>query len=260
MRLVLPSVLMVIALFIISSGCTNTTSVDIPPVQTTVTTTTVSTILPTTVPTISPITLTTTAPVQTSITTEDINLHFIDLAFGGGNVYLQRFPYSPKLVTISIQGANPSDITTVESFILEFNQISQSTKLFENVKEGKSGDIVIQFVPSNGMDAFDVSLYGPNAKECHCGNMVCAKVIGHTIYLNSDLSGLQRVHMIKETLLFSLGFRGESLKYPDSMFYYGPNNNTELSFIDQKAVQIMYGSGMYSGMTVEEVRQKLFFK
>jgi hypothetical protein len=38
------------------------------------------------------------------------------------------------------------------------------------------------------------------------------------------------------------------------MFYYDDNTNTRLSLIDKKAIQIMYGAGLYRGMTVADVK------
>jgi len=50
------------------------------------------------------------------------------------------------------------------------------------------------------------------------------------------------------------------MKYPDSIFYYTNQDTTRLSFLDEKAVQIMYGLGTYNGMTVDDVKKVIFFK
>jgi hypothetical protein len=253
---------LVIIFLVFFSGCTSTENKQpgesITPIITTSPTSSIKQATP--VPTIERTSLTTQSPVVPPLTTEDINLHFIDVAFGGGNVYLERLPYSEKRSTISISNGNPSDEATIQSFISDFNELSQSNKLFENIKDGQA-DFNIKFIADSGMDAIDTtSDAGWLNREFKCGDKVCAKVKNYDIYINADLEGAQRTHYLLRGLLFSMGFKGESMKYSDSIFFYLPNNNTELSYLDQKAVQIMYGLGMRNGMTVEDVKGKLFFK
>ena len=75
-----------------------------------------------------------------------------------------------------------------------------------------------------------------------------------SVYINSDLTGDKRTHYMLRGLLYFLGFTGESMKYPDSMFYSQPNSNAQLDAIDVKAVQLMYGTKITSGMTVSTIK------
>lgn len=185
----------------------------------------------------------------------------MDLAFGGGNIYLERITTSPNPVTFSISGGSDSDKATIEAFFKEFNSLSQSVKLFENLKDGTSGQIQVKFLSPEGLDAIDMKSSNPWLnKEFKKDGITYAKVKDNQIYLNSALTGDTRKHYILLGILFELGFKGETLKYPDSIFYYQGNNVTGLSMVDTKAAQIMYGLGLYNGMTVEDVKKRVFLK
>ncbi len=221
-----------------------------------------STAVPTTIPT----TLITQAPIAApplpaQLTSDDVNNHFMDLAFGGGNIYLERITTSANPVISSISGGTDSDKASIEAFFKEFNSLSQSVKLFENLKEGTSGQIQIKFLSPEGLLAIDMKSSDTWLnKEFKKDGVTYAKVKDNQVYINSSLEGDTRKHYILLGLLFELGFKGETLKYPDSIFYYQGNNVTDLSLVDVKAAQIMYGLGLYNGMTVEDVKKRIFLK
>jgi hypothetical protein len=73
-------------------------------------------------------------------------------------------------------------------------------------------------------------------------------------YVNSDLQGDERSRWLLRAVLCNLGFSGESSKYPDSLFYSNVNNVANLSDIDWKAVQLMYGIKIKDGMTKSAVK------
>ena len=200
-------------------------------------------------------------PTAIGLSSEDINLHFMDVAFGGGNLFLERLPLSSKRTTISLNAGRESDKVLIESFAVKFNLLSQSNKLFENTKEGQTGDIRIKFLPPDGLKAIDLtSEMGWLNQEYTRGGITCAKIKGYDIYLNSEMEGDMRDHYILRSLLYTLGFKGATLRYQDSIFAYPENTVTELSFLDEKALQVMYGLGMDNGMRVEDVKRVLFFR
>ncbi|MDD1719280.1 MAG: hypothetical protein LUQ25_04405, partial [Methanoregulaceae archaeon] len=128
-------------------------------------------------------------------------------------------------------------------------------------KSGTTGRIQIKFVSEEGLKAIDLSNSpGWLNKEFKNDTKSYAKVKDNVVYVNSDLSGPMRTHFILLGMLFELGFKGETLKYQDSLFYYRGTTTTSLSAIDEKAVQIMYGLGLYNGMTVEDVKKRVFIK
>ncbi|MCQ8893537.1 MAG: hypothetical protein NQU46_02735 [Methanolinea sp.] len=200
-------------------------------------------------------------PSPTLLSSEDINLHFIDVAFGSGNIFLERLPLSDRRTTISLNAGRPSDREIIETFILKFNALSQSNRLFENTKTGQSGDIRIKFLSPDGLKAIDLaSEVGWLNREFSSGGVTFAKIKGYDIYINDRMEGDQRSHYLLRALLYTLGFKGDSLRYRDSIFAYPENNATSLSFLDEKAVQVMYGLGMDNGMTVDDVKRVLFFR
>jgi hypothetical protein len=185
----------------------------------------------------------------------------MDVAFGGGNLFLERLPLSSKRTTISLNAGTESDKLVIESFAVRFNALSQSNKLFENTKEGQTGDIRIKFLSPEGLKAIDLTYdMGWLNHEYACDKGICAKIKGYDIYLNAHMEGEQRTHYLLRSLLYTLGFKGDSLRYPDSIFSYPENTATGLSFLDEKALQVMYGLGMDNGMTVDDVKRVLFFR
>ena len=168
---------------------------------------------------------------------------------------LERLAYNPTgskpRTTLSLSNGDNADMALLESFITEFNDLSATNQISENIKTTANADMVLQFVAQSGMDAIPSESY---SKEFKSGSVSQAKIGPGVIYINDNLKSDLRTHIILRSLLYELGCRGETLKYPDSMFYYDDNTNIRLSLIDKKAVQIMYGTGLYRGMTVADVK------
>ncbi len=205
----------------------------------------------------TPATLPTTASAATPapITSDDIAQHFLDIAFGSGNTQLDRL--SPSLTiqkprnTLSLFNGNTDDEALLESFTSEFNDLSATNQFSTNIKSGTAADIVFRFVSDDGMAAIPTESY---TKEFKSRGVSESRIGPGIIYINEGLTGDRRSHVILRSLLYEIGFKGETLKYPDSIFYYQDNTNTRLSLIDRKAIQIMYGAGIYPGMTVADVK------
>jgi hypothetical protein len=250
-----PLIIFLLAILVLISGCTTTTQTQpVPP----------TTPIPSTIQTTVPVLITTapqitqnpsSVPTTRSITSDDITQHFMDVAFGSGTTQLERLSYSPTgskpRNTLSLSNGNNADMALLGSFITEFNDLSATNQISENIKTTSNADIVLQFVAQSGMDAIPSESY---SKEFKSGSVPYAKIGSGTIYINDNLKGDLRTHIILRSLLYELGCRGETLKYPDSIFYYDDNTNIRLSLIDRKAVQIMYGAGLYQGMTVADVK------
>jgi hypothetical protein len=63
------------------------------------------------------------------------------------------------------------------------------------------------------------------------------------------LDGNERKRWILRAIMYNLGFFGETIKYPKSVFYAGSNDVNQLSDIDLKALQLMYGKIVTNGMS-----------
>jgi hypothetical protein len=243
-------------ILVMVSGCTSTSQDQTIPLVTPTPSPVLTTIPPIT--TVLQVTPTPSLPPVTttrSITSDDVTQHFMDIAFGSGTTQLDRLAYYPTgqkpRDTLSIFNGNSADMALLQSFISEFNDLSATNQFSENIKTTSTADTVLQFVAQTGMDAIPMGSY---SKEFKSGTVSYAKVGSGIIYINDNLKGDLRTHIIIRSFLYELGCKGESLKYPESMFYYDDNTNTRLSLIDKKAIQIMYGAGLYRGMTVADVK------
>ena len=252
---------LLLSILVLVAGCTTTsqnqtvsqTTPTPSPVQTTLPLQTTNQSMPT--PSLPPVMTT------LSITSDDVTQHFMDIAFGSGNTQLDRLAYTPTSQkprnTLSLFNGNSDDMALLESFISEFNDLSATNQFSENIKTTSTADTVIQFVPQTGMDAIPTESY---TKEFKSSGVSYAKVGSGIIYINDNLKSDLRTHIILRSFLYELGCKGETLKYPDSMFYYQDNTNTRLSLIDRRAVQILYGAGLKRGMTVADVKNVVYVK
>jgi len=209
-------------------------------------------------PTPVPVAIVTTI---TPITSDDITQHFLDLAFGSGNNQLYQLPYVQNINTpknsIALRSGLDSDLALMQDFISQFNDLSATEKFSENIKRGNNANVVIQFVSQDGMDAIPTE---SDTQEYKSGGISFAKIGSSTIYINDSLTGDARKHMILCSLLYLLGFRGDSFRYPDSIFYYQNTTGPTLNLIDQQAIQIMYGAGLRPGTTVADIRNVVYVK
>ncbi|HEX3002524.1 MAG TPA: DUF2927 domain-containing protein [Methanoregula sp.] len=226
-------------------------------------------VLPTTpAPTKAPVAVVTTG---TTLVTEAITpsadaakLHFLDLAFGAGNPYLERWGEAQNndRIVISMVGNRDTDATVVQTALLEFNSLSRTSQISTQVKQGSAtGDIVIKFVTEDGMKAIPLNTSESlTNKEFVQEGRAVAKVTLGTIYINNDLQDDERSHAILRGLFYELGLVGTTDLYPDSLFSSSTNSTKTLSPIDREAIRILYGTSLKPGMSANEVRDLLFVR
>lgn len=175
----------------------------------------------------------------------------MDLAFGRETSRISRMiPWE-----ISTGTSSNSDRELLEKFILEFNDISQSGKISENLRDSTTGDLKIKFIPQDGMN--DIADYDKIFKS---GDIITAKIRSDTIYINHNLKGDMRNHTILRSVYYTMGVKGDTVTYPDSLFYYDDNTNTGLTLIDKKALELLFGGGLYNGMSVDDVKKVIYIK
>jgi hypothetical protein len=187
------------------------------------------------------------------ITSDEIKTHFLDIALG-----VESFGINKRIPKdISMDSSIASDRELVQNFILEFNDLSTSQNIFENIKTGTMGDLKIHFVNQEGMK------YLPSDHKKFKSNDIINAIIdsdNNLIYINNDLIGDKRNHTILRSLYYSIGVKGDTLAYPDSLFYYADNNNTQLTLLDKKAIEILFGKGIWNGMYVDDIKQVIYLK
>lgn len=55
------------------------------------------------------------------------------------------------------------------------------------------------------------------------------------------------------------GAKGFTFDYPDSLFYIEDNNNTKLTPLDKKALEILFGAGVKNGMNRDDIKKSNLF-
>ena len=249
------------------------------PVQTNVpqtTTPTIITMVPVTTVTIPETTV--PSPVTTVITTQvttgavpasagDIREHFVGITYSGTN-RLERLNYSASKsrVVICVLSGGDDDIALIEKIVKEFNEASPTLKISENIKESGTGDLFIKFLPGSGLSAVSLadapdsgSFSEPlTRRELFQGEVSAAKIIRGTMYINADLKGDVRKHVLARSLMYEMGLTGDSSIFSDSIFYTGENTNMDLTSADKKVISMLYSDGTYNGMTMEELQKKIY--
>jgi hypothetical protein len=196
----------------------------------------------------------------------DIYRHFVDIAFGPDHPTIIK--WNKELVHVAVNGNYDSkDIKTINNFLQVFNSYSGTTKLPGEVQQGETlGDIVIIFLPESSLNNINLDTSWKISRNPENGtinfiyktNPFQYGVITHTVYINSDVKGDARTHWILRSLLYELGFPGETGMYPDSIFYSGSETVTSLNKIDLKALELMYSTKISNGMDLSRVKQLLF--
>ncbi|MDD5144489.1 DUF2927 domain-containing protein [Methanoregula sp.] len=219
---------------------------------------------PTTVPVTMALMGTAVVTESTTPSADAAKLHFLDLAFGAGNPYLERWGETQNngRIVISMVGNRDADAMAVQTALQEFNSLSRTNQISTQVKQGSAtGDIVIKFVTGDGMSAIPLNTSESlTNKEFVQGGRSVAKVTLGTIYVNNDLKGDERSHVILRSLFYELGLVGTTDLYPDSLFYSGTDSTKTLSLIDREAIRLLYGTSLKPGMTANEVRGLLFVR
>lgn len=250
--------------FLLTSGCSSTGSPG-----TTSQPTATSTVAITTTAFPANLRITDTVPTSVAPTTarvystNDINKHFVDVAFGPDNSRISK--WTGDFVDIGISGAyTDADIIILNNFSKLFNSYSTVKLASEVTPERMTANIVLRFLPESSLKNvnLDNSWKVSKNRETDAINFIYKETPdipeSETIFINSDLKGDVRIHWILRALLYELGFPGETGTYPDSIFYSDSETTTSLSKIDLKVVELMYGKKISNGMTLWEVQQFLF--
>ncbi|MDO9325553.1 MAG: hypothetical protein Q7T80_11430 [Methanoregula sp.] len=190
-------------------------------------------------------------PTLQSYSSVDIGNHLIEIAFGPDSNAIKK--PTKELITIGCVGMyEASDLVLLQDFINEFNAYSSTTKISENIQLAGAGDIPLQFIPDNQISQIQQDKILSMSKDVNTGTYYfvnTGEITGAKTYVNSDLKGNERQRWILRSVLYNLGFLGETAKYPNSIFYYGSNNVTQMNAIDLKALQLMFGKKVTNGMT-----------
>ena len=211
-----------LVLVILVCGCTSTA----PSTQPTATSTIVIGTTPVPTPpkvissetTVIPEVIPSSTITQTVYSTNDIYKHFVDIAFSPDYPSINK--WNKELVYVAIIGNyDNKDIKTINNFLQLFNSYSSTTKLPKEVQQSETlGDIVLIFLPESSLNNINLDTSWKISKNPENGtinfiyktNPLQYGVSTHTVYINSDLKGNARTHWILRSLLYELGFPGET--------------------------------------------------
>lgn len=252
------NLLILAIVFILIAGCTSQMQQS-PQQPTSIKTTqmvTVTSVLPTSTSQPTPIT---TQTLQTVYSSNDINKHFIDIAFSQDNNVIQK--WNKQFVIVAITGTyTKDDLANLNDFFNQFNIHSSYVKLPSPVKEGEKGDIVLNLLPESGLNNLIIGTSWKPIRNPISGKTIGFYIGNNIVYLDASLKGDERKHWILHSVLYSLGFMGETGKYPDSIFYTNGNTVPSPNIIDWKAIELMYGTKISNGMSLGNIKNILFIE
>jgi cell division septation protein DedD len=213
---------------------------------------------PTATPTTTATTTKTTstpAPSPQQYSSSDIGNHLVEIAFGPNNNVITK----PKkdFLEITYSGKYQNDDTALlYNFINQFNNYSATTKISTNVNFNSPADIWIDFLPENALKQVQLTATASVSKDFQTGKYYFI-YNGEKTHVNADLDDNELKRWILRAILYNMGFYGETAKYPDSLFYAGTNKATQMSDIDLRALQLMYGRKITNGMSKSTVKSTL---
>ena len=247
-------------LLVLATACT--TQPTEPPISSDVITT-----LQTATPTEQTTTIPTTTPVQMVISDEDINRHFLSIAFGRTDILLRKvYTGIDYKVPVNLNGlSNSDDIKFITEFARNYNQFTQTDTFHQppRVTTGGLGigNVVINFYPPDYLKS--ISDYSIISKKVDPETGDYLFVISQPkdrptqYYINSDLSINERNHYIMKSIFHFLGFAGETYNYPDSYFYADNHDGIDLIPLDKAAISVMYNRNIFRGMSITQVKDTL---
>jgi len=205
----------------------------------------------------------------TVYTSAQVSQHLIDIAFDPNTPTISKATASTEKIAMT-GSYTDTDMAGLSTFQQKFNLHSSTLVLPDTPIEGSQGNIVINYMPESSLESLtrDTSYNNINTKQIvnrDDNGVICSiyrttnysSTSTNLVYLNSDLTENIRGHYSLRGVLYNLGFPGETGKYPDSIFYSEQNSVVNLSPIDWKAVELMYGTKIKNGMSLSTVKSML---
>jgi hypothetical protein len=197
------------------------------------------------------------------LTSADINKHFMRVAFGSDS-QIKKYTGDDPMSTALTGDYDDNDTFQLEHFEAQFNNYSSTNQFRSGLKYGDQASIVVIFSPGSTLSDIDFQNGAVISKDPKTGivhyiheTVTVQYVSKDMVYINSDYKGDERTHWMLRGLLSELGFQGETNDYPDSIFYAGSDNSTQLSDIDLKALDTMYSTKIANGMSFDRVKSLL---
>ncbi|PKL59842.1 MAG: hypothetical protein CVV33_05775, partial [Methanomicrobiales archaeon HGW-Methanomicrobiales-4] len=197
----------------------------------------------------------------------DVSLHLLDIAFGLDNSKLNLFKSNKDYKFWFDAYYSDSEVKYAQNLSKLLNSISGTTQ-FED-EEVALGFVQTNYeiVPYNFYNIRIVTekmlqTYFDDRKDTdHLmkdKNGVLVGIVNQDyLYLVNSLTEDDQKYYIMRGLLYSMGLHGTSYKNKESFFYRDEGVNRDLSDLDIEAIKLLYGGGIKSGNTLEDVRKTL---
>jgi len=197
----------------------------------------------------------------------DVSLHLLDITFGLDNSKITLFKSDKKYKFWFDAGYTNSVVKYTQDLYTQLNQISGTTQ-FED-KEVSLGFLQSNYdvIPNNYYniriitDKMLQKFFDDRKDTDHLMKDKKGVLIGIVnqdyLYLLNTLTEEDQKYYILKGLLYSMGFHGTSYKNKESFFYREEGMNRNLSDLDIESIKLLYGGGIKTGGTLEDVRKTL---
>ena len=203
---------------------------------------------------------------ETELTRNEIYEHLLDISFGRSNSRLSLFNNDKKYLIWFDSAYQSQDIDAVREWIALLNSLSQTVEfedeqiglpsLKKNYEKMPYNYYQVSIVkPDNLNDLIDNRKDNERILRDSKGKQI-GLVRADRLWLDNELYPDERRYFILRGLLWSMGLMGESPS-PTSFFSSSINISSEFSELDRKAIELLYGGRLQSGMDVEELRKNL---
>jgi len=195
--------------------------------------------------------------------------HLVAITFGRDNANISLLQADRDYMIWFDEEYTTDDINTTLSFARLFNNISTTTQfedesvlkgdLKNNYEEIPYHYYQIRITSRQFLDDYKDDKYKSSSEDLlkdKNGRIVGIIAPGY-VYLWDRLEGQERKYFIYKALFWNLGLHGEISTDPDSFFYTKTNYTTTLSDLDTRAIELLYGGRLSTGMNADTIKKAL---
>ncbi|PWR73904.1 hypothetical protein [Methanospirillum lacunae] len=200
---------------------------------------------------------------------DSIVQHLLAIVFGKDNANITLLQGDKDYMIWFDEGYTRDDVNTVLAFARTFNNLSTTTQfedesvlkgeLKNNYEEIPYHYYRIKITTRQFLDNYKKDKYKSASEELlkdNTGTLVGIIAPGY-VYLWDGLEGQERRYYLIKSLLWNLGFHGETSADTDSFFYTKSNYRSNLSELDNEAIELLYGGRLSTGMNVTSIQAAL---
>lgn len=200
---------------------------------------------------------------------DSIVQHLLTIVFGKDNANITLLQSDKDYMIWFDEGYTNDDINTVLAFARTFNNLSMTTQfedksvlkgeLKNNYEEIPYHYYQMKITTRQFLDNYKKDKYKSASEELLKDNTgALVGIIGSGyVYLWDGLEGQERKYYLLKSLLWNMGLHGETSTDTDSFFNIRGNYRSNLSELDNEAIELLYGGRLSTGMNVTSIRKAL---